>query len=53
MKMIDTRTINIPNHGSLTGRIARLVAIIIGKEKNKEKAEKGEKKEEKEIKGED
>ena len=53
MKMIDARTINIPNYGSLTGRIARLVAIIIGKEKSKENAEKGEKKEGKEMKVED
>merc|ERR1712226_1431466 len=32
LRMIDARTTNIPNYGSLVGRMARLLAVVMGKE---------------------
>jgi len=36
MKTIDGRTTKIPNYGSLVGRIARLVAMVVKKEKQED-----------------
>jgi len=35
LRMIDARVTNIPNYGSLVGRVARLLAVIMGKEVTK------------------
>ena len=32
LKMIDARTVRIPDYGSLVGRIARLLAVVLSKE---------------------
>lgn len=32
LKMIDSRTVRIPDYGSLVGRIARLLAVVLSKE---------------------
>ena len=39
MKTIDGRTTKIPNYGSLVGRIARLLALILRREKTEETGE--------------
>eukprot|EP00092_Neocalanus_flemingeri_P105061 GFUD01134622.1.p1 GENE.GFUD01134622.1~~GFUD01134622.1.p1 ORF type:complete len:663 (-),score=244.62 GFUD01134622.1:238-2226(-) len=36
MRTIDGRTTRIPNYGSLVGRIARLLAMVVNKEKDEE-----------------
>jgi hypothetical protein len=36
MKVIDARTTKLPNYGSLCGRIARLLAMVITKEEDEE-----------------
>merc|ERR1712039_1039484 len=35
LKMIDARTVRIPDYGSLVGRIARLLAVVLSKEVDK------------------
>jgi len=52
MKMIDARTTRIPNYGSLQGRIARLVAVVVGKKEIVEIEEEEEEEEKKEKEGE-
>jgi len=40
LKMIDARTVRIPDYGSLVGRIARLLAVVLSKEVDKAEGDK-------------
>ena len=40
LKMIDARTVRIPDYGSLVGRIARLLAVVLSKEVDKAESDK-------------
>merc|ERR1712156_969931 len=40
LKMIDARTVRIPDYGSLVGRVARLLAVVLSKEVDRAKGDK-------------